>query len=187
VAASEIADGETVILDVSTTVLEVARNLKGRKNLIVITNAIHIFMELYNCPEIQVILTGGILERDEMCLVGPIAESTLRRFYADRAIIGAGGLSPEKGITGYGIAESEVRKVMIESAREIVVVADSSKLDRISFTATAPLEKIHTLITDRHAESGQIKALKDRGVEVVICGPNEHGESTGITVHKVGN
>jgi len=187
VAAGEVSDGQTIILDVSTTVLEAARNLRMRKNLIVITNAIHIFMELCNCPEMLVILTGGMLERDEMCLVGPIAENTLRGFYADKAIIGVGGLSLGKGITGFGIAESEVPKVMIESAREIVVVADSSKLDRVSFTATAPLEKIHRLITDWHAQPGQIKALKDRGLEVVVCGPNTHQESTGRAVPTSGN
>lgn len=171
-AAKEISDGQTVIFDVSTTVLEVARNIKTHNNLIVITNAIHIFMELRLMPQIQIILVGGILERNEMCLVGHIALDTFEKFYADKAFIGAGGISLEKGITGFGIAESEVRTKMIDSAKEVIVVSDSSKLGKISLISTAPLSKINKLITDWHAKPEQINQLKDQGIEVLICHPN---------------
>jgi DeoR/GlpR family transcriptional regulator of sugar metabolism len=168
-AAKEISDGQTVIFDVSTTVLEVAKNIKTHNNLIVITNAIHIFMELRVIPQIQIILVGGILERNEMCLVGHIAFDTFEKFYADKAFIGAGGISLEKGITGFGISESEVRNKMIESAREVIIVADSSKIGKISLISTAPLNKIDKLITDWHAKPEQINQLQDQGIEVLIC------------------
>ena len=119
VAAEEIVDGQTVILDVSTTVLEVAKNIKSRKNLIVITNSLHNALELVNVQDIQQILVGGLVETVERCMVGPIAIKTLRQFYADKVFIGVGGLSLEKGITDFGLAESEIRKLMIESGTRL--------------------------------------------------------------------
>ncbi len=169
VAAKEIVDGQTVILDISTTVLEVAKNLKRRKNLIIITNSMHNVLELAENEDIQLVLVGGMLERLEMCMVGPIAIKTLSQFYADKVIIGVGGLSLEKGITDFGLAESEVRKLMIESGKEIIAVADSSKIGKISFVSTAPLQKINKLITDWHIKPAQQDALREQGIDVVVC------------------
>jgi DeoR/GlpR family transcriptional regulator of sugar metabolism len=173
VAAEEIVDGQTVVLDISTTVLEVAKNLKNRKNLIVITNSIHNVLELVDVEDIQLILLGGLVERVEKCMVGPIAIKTLSHFYADKVFIGIGGLSLEKGITDFGLAESEVRKLMIESGKEIIAVADSSKIDKISFVSTAPLYKINKLITDWHIRQDQREALREQGIGVVVCKPPE--------------
>jgi len=173
VAAQEIVDGQTVILDISTTVLEVAKNIKNRKNLIVITNSLHNALELVDIEGIQLILMGGLVERVEKCTVGSIAIKTLSQFYADKVIIGIGGLSLEKGITDFGLAESEVRKLMIESGKEIIAVADSSKIGKLAFVSTAPLYKINKLITDWHIKPDQHDALREQGIDVVVCKPHE--------------
>lgn len=172
-AAEEIVDGQTVILDISTTVLEVAKNIKSRKNLIVITNSMHNALELVDVEEIQLILMGGMVERVEKCMVGPIAIKTLSQFYADKVFIGIGGLSIEKGITDFGLAESEVRKLMIDSGKEIIAVTDSSKIDMISFVSTAPLHKIDKLITDWNIRQDQCDAIREQGIDVVVCKPPE--------------
>lgn len=173
VAAQEIVDGQTVILDISTTVLEVAKNIKNRKNLIVITNSLHNALEMVDIEGIQLILMGGLVERVEKCTVGSIAIKTLSQFYADKVIIGIGGLSLEKGITDFGLAESEVRKLMIESGKEIIAVADSSKIGKLAFVSTAPLYKINKLITDWHIKPDQHDALREQGIDVVVCKPHE--------------
>lgn len=171
VAAEEIVDGQTVILDISTTVLEVAKNIKDRKNLIVITNSLHNALELVDIEGIQLILMGGLVERVEKCTVGSIAIKTLSQFYADKVIIGIGGLSVEKGITDFGLAESEVRQLMIESGKEIIAVADSSKIGKLAFVSTAPLDKISKLITDWHIRPEQHDAIREKGIDVVVCKP----------------
>ena len=171
VAAEEIVDGQTVILDISTTVLEVAKNIKNRKKLIVITNSLHNALELVDVEDIQLILTGGLVERVEKCMVGSIAIKILSQFYADKVIIGIGGLSLEKGITDFGLGESEVRKLMIESGKEVIAVADSSKIGKLAFVSTAPLSKINKLITDWHIRPDQRDAFREQGIDVVVCEP----------------
>jgi DeoR/GlpR family transcriptional regulator of sugar metabolism len=151
----------------------VSKNLVNRKNLIVITNSIHNILELVDVEDIQLILLGGLVERVEKCMVGPIAIRTLSQFFADKVFIGIGGLSLEKGITDFGLAESEVRKSMIESGKEIIAVADSSKIGQISFVSTAPLNKINKLITDWHIRQDQLDALQERDIEVVVCEPTD--------------
>jgi DeoR/GlpR family transcriptional regulator of sugar metabolism len=173
IAAQEIVDGQTVILDISTTVLEVAKNIKNRKNLMVITNSLHNAWELVDVEEIQLILMGGLVEKVEKCMVGSIAITTLSQFYADKVIIGIGGLSLEKGITDFGLAESEVRKLMIESGKEVIAVADSSKIGKMAFVSTAPLHKINKLVTDWHIRPDQRDAFIEQGIDVVVCKPPE--------------
>ena len=168
----KVDDGQTIILDVSTTVLEVAKNLKVRKNLIVITNSLHNALELVDVQDIQQVLVGGLVERVERCMMGPIALETLRQFYADKVFVGVGGLSLEKGITDFGLAKSEIRKLMLESGKEIIAVADSSKTGKISFVSTAPLKKINKLITDWHIKQELRNALCEQGIEVIVCQPN---------------
>ena len=169
-AAQMIKDGETVMLDSGTTTAEVARHLKflKLKSLTVITNALNIAMELANLPHLRVIMIGGILRQMSYSLVGPHAEQTLRGLTADRLFLGVDGLDPEVGLTTPDILEAQLNAMMIRVAREVVVVADSSKFTRRSLSVIARLEEVHKVLTDDRVAPGTVAALKARGVEVVV-------------------
>lgn len=168
-AASFVRDGDTVSLDVGTTTFEVARNLKGKRGLTVLTNCLFIAMELAGMPGLTVYLTGGTLRQDELALSGPLAEEGVRRFYVDKTFIGAGGLTIDEGLTDYHVAEAQVRRLMIERAREVIVVADHSKIGKVAFTSVAPLSQITRLITDDKADPHFLQELVEKGVEVHVA------------------
>ena len=169
-AAQMIRDGETVMLDSGTTTAEVARHMKFLKleSLTVITNALNIAMELANLPHVRVIMIGGILRQMSYSLVGPHAEQTLRGLTADRLFLGVDGLDPEVGLTTPDILEAQLNAMMIRVAREVVVVADSSKFTRRSLSVIARLEEVHKVLTDDRVPPATVAALEARGVEVVI-------------------
>jgi DeoR family transcriptional regulator of aga operon len=169
-AAQMLKDGETVMLDSGTTTAEVARHLKFLKlrSLTVITNALNIAMELANLPHVRVIMIGGILRQMSYSLVGPHAEHTLRGLTADRLFLGVDGLDPEVGLTTPDVLEAQLNAMMIRVAREVVVVADSSKFARRSLSVIARLDEVHKVLTDDRVAPETVAALRARGVEVVI-------------------
>ena len=168
-AAQMIEDGETVMLDSGTTTAEVARHIKFLKltSLTVITNALNIAMELANLPHVRVIMIGGILRQMSYSLVGPHAEQTLRGLTADRLFLGVDGLDPEVGLTTPDILEAQLNAMMIRVAREVVVVADSSKFTRRSLSVIARLDEVHKVLTDDRVAPETVAALRARGVEVL--------------------
>jgi DeoR family transcriptional regulator of aga operon len=169
-AAQMIKDHETVMLDSGTTTAEIARHIKflKLKSLTVITNALNIAMELANLPHVGVIMIGGILRQMSYSLVGPHAEQTLRGLTADRLFLGVDGLDPEVGLTTPDILEAQLNALMIRAAREVVVVADSSKFTRRSLSVIARLEEVHKVLTDDRVAPETLAALRARGVEVVV-------------------
>jgi DeoR family transcriptional regulator, aga operon transcriptional repressor len=169
-ALAMIRDGETIILDSGTTTVEVARQIKGSelRSLNVVTNALNIAMELANLPHVRVIMIGGLLRPMAYTLVGPSAENALRGLNADRVFLGVDGLDPEIGMMTPDVLEAKLNAIMIEIAREVVVVADSSKFQRRSLSVIAKLDKVHKLITDDGAPPEITAALRARNVEVVL-------------------
>lgn len=151
VAASLVRDGETIILDAGTTTLEIARALSGRRDLTVVTNSLSIAAELANLEGVHVILTGGDLRKNTMALVGPAAEGFLRTITADRVFLGINGISPERGLTTPNLLEAATKRAMVRAASEVVVVADHSKLGRVTFAHVADLHHIDRLVCDEPA------------------------------------
>ncbi len=168
-AAGLIREGESLILDVGTTTLEVARVLKRRRNLTVIVSNLRAAFELASQPAIQVIVVGGRLRASELSMVGHIAEETLRAFHVDLAIIGVGGITPEQGLTEFNVDEAGVKRVMIAQARRKVVVADHTKLGKVMLAAVAPLAAVDTLVTGREADPAAVARLREAGLEVLLA------------------
>lgn len=168
-AASLVRDGDSVILDAGTTTLEVARALRGRKNLTVVTNAFHIAAELADQDSIHVIVTGGTIKGNTLALVGPTAERTLEEVNVDWAFIGTNGLDTERGLTTPTQVEAVVKRRMIAAARQSVVVVDSSKVGRVGFATIAPLHQIHMLVSDSGLSAGVAADIEQRGVKVLLA------------------
>jgi len=145
-AAKYIEDGDTIILDSGTTTQYIARNIKA-KNVIVITNSVNIANELSNREDIEVIVTGGVIRSKTKALVGDITQSTLKQFRCDKAFIAANGVSIEFGVTTPTHLEAAVKRTMIENAKEVFLVADSSKFGQVTFALICPVDRLNYIIT----------------------------------------
>jgi len=167
-AASLIRDGETVILDSGTTTAEIARRIRALelKSINVITNGLNIAAILSDVPAVRLIIPGGILRRESNSLTGPMAEAALDSLQADRLYLGADGVDPRIGVMTPHLAEAELNAKMIKMARQVVVVADSSKFARHNISLIARIEQLHMLITDRGAPPEAVEQFRAAGVEV---------------------
>lgn len=168
-AASLLAEGETVVLDVGTTTLEVARALKGRRNITVLTPSLPIANVLAEEPGIRLMLTGGVLRPGERSLVGDLAVGSFRDYRFDTVVLGVGGIDLEAGLTEYNLDDTRVKRAAIEIARRIIVVADATKLGRVAFARICPLAQVDVLVTDGAAPADLIASLEDAGVEVRLA------------------
>jgi DeoR family transcriptional regulator, aga operon transcriptional repressor len=169
-AAQLIQDGETIILDSGTTTEEIARQIRKAEftGINVITNALNIALVLIDVPFVRLIMPGGILRRESKSLSGHMAEAAMDNLQADRLYLGADGLDPEIGVMTPHLAEAELNAKMIRIARQVVAVADSSKLRRRNISLIAKVEQLHMLITDSAAPPEAVEALRARGVEVKL-------------------
>jgi DeoR family transcriptional regulator of aga operon len=166
-AARLVKEGESVILDSGTTTTSVARALREFHNLTVITNAVNIAAELAGTP-VAVILTGGVLRENSFSLVGPLAEETLRRLSADIFFLGVDGFDVHFGLTTPNLLEAKVNRVMVEIAKRVVVVCDSSKFGRRSLSLIAPTSAVHQTITDSRIPKSDLHTLAEAGIEVTL-------------------
>jgi DeoR family transcriptional regulator of aga operon len=166
-AAKLVSEGQVVILDSGTTTTEIARALRSLRNLTVITNGVNIAAELANSP-VEVILTGGAMRKNSFSLVGPIAEETLRRLNADILFLGVDGLDVQYGLSTPNLLEAKVDRVMMEIAKRIIVVCDSSKFGQRSLSLIAQLSAVLHVITDKGISKANFQALKNTGAEVTL-------------------
>ena len=168
-AASLVAVGDSVMLDDGSTTLQVARSFPQDKKLHVITNGLNICLELLQNSGVEVVATGGALNRSDLSFFGKVAAETASRFVAGKAILGASGVSLTYGITTPDEQKADLKKVMIAQSHELIIVADSSKFDRVTLVPICPIEKVHTIVTDRLAPADLVQKLHDRGVRVIIA------------------
>ena len=168
-ALSLIHDGDSIALDVGTTTLEIAKRLSDVRNLTIVTPSLHIANVLADNPHNRIILTGGILRPGELSLVGPFAERIFAELFVDKLFLGIGGLHLEAGLTEYNLEDAQVKRAMLRSAKECIVVTDSSKLGRIAFAAVGPISVMHTLITDDKADPAIVSRLEEMGVKVIVA------------------
>ncbi len=165
--AELIADGETLILDVGTTVLEVARALRGRRNLTVLTASLRILDLLSEERDMTVMAAGGLLRPGELSFVGDLAERAFDELLFDTFVMGVGGIAVEAGLTEFNLDDARVKKHAVASARRCIVAADSSKLGNVAFARIAPLERVDVLVTDADGAPDVLDAFRAADVEVL--------------------
>ncbi len=168
-AASLVMDGDCIALDVGSTTREVAQNLVRRRNLTVITPSLLIATTLVNQPDLRLVVPGGIVRPGETSMVGELAQRAFEIFHVDRLFLGVGGIDASAGLTEYNWDDTLVKQAMLKTAKEVVVVADSSKFDRIATVNIAPLDVVDKLITDLPPSPQLAQALKDAGVTVIVA------------------
>jgi DeoR family transcriptional regulator of aga operon len=172
-AAALVRSGQSVILDVGTTTLQVARALRARTDLddlTILTNGLSIALELEaEIPRFTVVVTGGTLRPRQHSLVHPLAGSVLDEVHVDLAIIGCNGVDARNGVTNANLPEAAVKSLMLRRAQRAVVVADASKLGEVHLGRVAPVDAFDTLITDAAAPAVLVGELRDAGLEVLVA------------------
>ena len=168
-AAELVQDGDIIAVDVGTTALVFCEALRSKRRLTVITPSIKAALLLRQTSDARVIVTGGELQEDEPYLAGYLAEAALRQFHVTRAFISAGGIALDTGITDYHDGEVQMRKVMLQCASQVTVLADSSKMGVRAFAVVGPLRLMDTLITDAGLHSSMQQKLEQLGIEVLVA------------------
>lgn len=147
-AASLIEDGDTVTIDSGTTTQFISRYITA-KGVTVVTNSVNLADELSDREDIEVIVTGGILRSKTKAMVGPLAEEILKQLKVDKLFLGANGVSIKSGVTTPNIVEASTKRAMIEGAKEVYLVVDSSKFDEVNFSLICNVSRIDYIITDK--------------------------------------
>ena len=167
-AVEIIEPGDAIILDSGTSTTQIAREIKFKKDIKVITNAINIAAELA-ASENEVILTGGFLREQSFSLVGPFAEDTLRHMNADKLFLGVDGIHFKYGLTTPNLLEARVNQLMIEIASEVILVADSSKFGKRSMGVISQISAIDKIITDKKIQRDDFNRLNDLGIQIILA------------------
>ena len=167
-AAEMVSEGETIALSPGTTTTQVARSLRHRQGIHIVTSAVNIGMELSSQPNAKVTLTGGSIRwPGSFSMVGATAFHSVQKLHFDKVFMGACGIHPEHGLTVIESDEALVLGEMVRHAREVVAVADASKLGMISANNVCATSQIHTIITDNSVAPELAELFRKRQIRVL--------------------
>jgi len=171
-AADMVEDGDSVLLDSSSTVFHIAPFLLDRSNLTVITNGIEVAYALAENPTHTIILIGGVLRPDRALTVGYLGEKILENLHIKTAFVSCSGFSVERGLTQVDIEEAQLKSRMIESAERVVALIDSTKFGKVDLTPFAAVEQISHILTDSELAPRYIDAIRQTCANLTVCGEN---------------
>jgi DeoR/GlpR family transcriptional regulator of sugar metabolism len=161
-----IKPNDTIFLDGGSTVLELARLLRERTSLTVVTNSLRAAIELA-AQGPNLILIGGEFRRLSQTLVGALTRLTLNEVHVDKAFIGTMGLTVEEGLTTTDPNEAYTKGLVMEHARQVFLLADHDKVGKVAFACAGRLEKVQVLITDKQIERKFAGQLHKMGIKLV--------------------
>lgn len=173
-AANLIEDGDTIVIDVGTTMLELAKSIENKEGITIITNSLpvsSVLTEALNLKKFSgdVLLLGGQLNPKQQSVGGRLTEKMLEQFHIDKAFISAGGVSIDGGVSDYDLTESAVSQAMIQVSKEIILLADYSKFGVDAFCKICPLEKIDVIVCEHPLPKGWENNKKISGVNWVTA------------------
>ncbi|WP_188188993.1 DeoR/GlpR family DNA-binding transcription regulator [Nonomuraea sp. SYSU D8015] len=175
--AAMVTPGSRILLDAGTTTVHVADHLAARAPLTIAVLSLQAAVRLADRPGIDLLVVGGRSRPGERSLVGPLALRTLQSLTFDLFILSIGGVHAEQGWTEFSLDDAAVKQVGLAQAARIVAVADATKLGVRAFSQVAPLNAVHTFVTDTAAQNADthpngpetLAALRDAGVETVLA------------------
>jgi len=173
-AASLVRPDETILLDSGSTTPFVARHIDKDLPLTVLCYTFTNALEFYPRKNANLILLGGFFHRDSNIFHSVENRALISNIRADKAFISTGGLDPELGLTTYFYYEADIKREMIRSARQIILVTDSTKFGKISVTHFAGLDEVDTVITDEGISDEYREILADRGIELLITNQSDN-------------
>jgi len=167
-AATLINNGDTIILDSGTTTLEIARQIKKKPGLQVITNGVNIAAELLDARDVQVFIVGGTVRGESASISGHFTEEMFEQFSADKLFLSGAGCDLDFGVSGANLEETMVNRAMIRIAREIILVADASKFSKRSMSRIAPFSEIDTVISNTSLDEEVQQKLRAIGCNLIL-------------------
>jgi DeoR family glycerol-3-phosphate regulon repressor len=167
--AAAVPEGCSLILNIGTTVEEVARALVHHRGLRVITNNLNVANILADNPDCEVIVAGGVLRSRDRGIVGEATVEFIRQFKVDIGLIGISGIEADGTLRDYDFREVKVSRTIMEHSREIWLAADASKFNRRAMVELAPLASIDRLFTDEPLPAPFDTMLQESGVECVVA------------------
>jgi DeoR/GlpR family transcriptional regulator of sugar metabolism len=167
-AAQLVRDGDSIALDASTTAWQVARRLKDRRELTVITNGLFIALEFVDSPGVTVVMPGGSLRSASASLIGDLGACILDHYHVQRGFFGAGGFTLAEGLTDTNQYEVELKRCMVERSKEVIAIVDSSKWGQVTFAPLASVDQLDRVIADNAAPAEMVAALRAQGIEVML-------------------
>ena len=168
-AATLMEPGDTVILDIGTSVAELAGQLPLAHRGIVLTNSLLVANALAGREGLEVITSGGRVRAGDLACFGPVSESFFRDYFADKAFMGSGGVDARMGLTDYYPDEIASRRVILQHAAQRYVLADFSKLGQVAFGKVCDLGALSAVITDERADDAQVARLEEAGLTVMVA------------------
>lgn len=171
-AAALIRPGDSVILDSGSTPFLAARALSDVKGLTVVTNSIPVIDTLASAPTVEIVCLGGVLSRHSMAFTGPAVQAQLADIHARLALVGADGLTVERGAQAAGAEAAASACLMAEHAEQVIVLADASKLGRNAMSPYLASDRIHTMVTAGQLDevaAAELDRLRALGIQVIVA------------------
>jgi len=165
--AELIENGDHIMLDASSTAVFIAKELKSKKNLTIITTSIEILLELVDVSGWRVMGTGGTMKEGNLSFIGPHSEQMLENYHVDKAIVSCKGIDMKRGFTDSNEADAHIKKVILDSANTRILVADSTKFERVSFSKSCDIEDIDIFVTDTKPTDEWLAKFELRNVKVL--------------------
>lgn len=168
IAAHMINNNEAIFLGAGNTCLHIAKNIKDKKDLTVVTNNINIVLELSNCNNINLLVAGGNLESigSSLALIGQFAKKTLEGIFLDKAFLSVNGVSLKYGYTVSSSHQAEIYDILMKNSDEVIIAADYSKFDKRSFTPICPINAIKKVITNAQLSLEYKQFFFDNNIQV---------------------
>lgn len=169
-AAAKIEDGDSILLDASSTAYYLALNLKERNHLRVVTNGLKVAGLLAQNPTNSVILIGGVVNQVGSSLTGLLSEQIIAELHVQKAFVSCSGFSVERGMTEVHLEEAQLKRKAMESSEQIFALVDSSKMGQEDFTPFARPAQITHLFTDSGINDEWKTRLSIANIPFTLCG-----------------
>lgn len=167
IIADMVQEKDTIMLDVSSTSVYIAKELKKKEQLTVITNSIEIIVEFYNMPNWTVISTGGTVRADSFALGGPHTDELLSSYHVDKAIVSCKGLDLKDGITDYVEQDANSKRMMLRAARDRILAVDHTKFDTTAFIRVTDWSSFTKVVTDQEPPGKWMEEFNRRRIECI--------------------
>lgn len=181
--AALVHDGESIVMDASTTALAVARQLKARghfSQLTIITNGLRLASELAGQPGIVVLMLGGRVRWEALSVVGQLGDGLFRRINVQKAFLGAAGFTMASGLADATDEEAQIKRSMVNAAHEVIAIVDHTKWERAAFATFCPTDRIDIVLTDSAAPETMTQALAARSIDVRLVANDVDKASTTV-------
>lgn len=162
-----VKDGDSLFLDASSTAVAIAKAIKNKSGITIITNSLEIAIELLEAPGCKVISTGGVVTERSFALVGQVTDQTISSYFVDKAIVSSKGFDLHAGFTESDERHANNKKSMLDGAKTKILAVDNSKFEHVSFAKIGDFRDLTMVVTDKKPNDEWIAKFAEYGVECI--------------------